>query len=70
MENFLELLQLKMVNLMENYENGKLKIKENYVNGKSEGVSKVFYPNGKVKYETPCELLTTNTLRVLEPRVF
>ena len=26
---------------------------ENYVNGKSEGVAKVFYPNGKVKYETP-----------------
>ena len=54
------------------YPDGKLlgiaTVKDGKFNGKSEGVSKVFYPNGKVKYETPCELLTTNTLRVLESR--
>ena len=51
-----------------NYKNGSLYIEANYSNDELDGDIKVYKKNGDLDYIAPCELLTTNTLRVLESR--
>ena len=50
------------------YKNGSLYIEANYSNDELDGDIKVYKKNGDLDYIAPCELLTTNTLRVLESR--
>ena len=50
------------------YKNGSLYIEANYINNELDGDIKVYKKNGDLDYIAPCELLTTNTLRVLESR--
>ena len=50
------------------YKNGSLYIEANYSNDELDGDIKVYKKNGDLDYTAPCELLTTNTIRVLESR--